>query len=135
MATAELCATGRREPGPGGRREPGPGGRPAPRLRLTRRGRVVLAAAAALLVTGAMAAASLAVGSGAAQAANNSISRHAAERDRTQITVRPGESLWSVAEAAEPDADTRIVIQQIIELNVLTGTVVQPGELLWVPRG
>ena len=47
----------------------------------------------------------------------------------------PGQSLCSVAEAADPDADTRIVIQQIIDLNALTGTVVQPGERLWVPRG
>lgn len=95
----------------------------------------MVTAAAALLVSGAMAAAALAAGTGTAQATNNSISRHAAERNLTQLTVLPGQSLWAVAEAADPDADTRIVIQQIIELNALTGTVVQPGERLWVPRG
>ena len=51
------------------------------------------------------------------------------------MTIRPGESLWSVAEAYDPDADTRLVIQQIQQLNSLTGDQVRPGEMLWVPRG
>ena len=47
----------------------------------------------------------------------------------------PGQSLCSVAEAADPDADTRIVIQQIIDLNSLNGDTVLAGQQLWVPRG
>ena len=128
MVAAGLCATERRRPGAGSRRDP------KSRVRLTRRGRVVVTAAAALLVTGAMAVASLQVGAGTAQATGNAISRHAAEQNLRQLTVLPGQSLWSVAETADPDADTRIVVQQIIDLNALSGTVVQPGERLWVPR-
>jgi LysM repeat protein len=59
----------------------------------------------------------------------------AAEQSLSRIVVRPGQTLWSVAESADPDADTRLVIQQIAELNGLTGDVVQAGQRLWVPRG
>jgi LysM repeat protein len=52
-----------------------------------------------------------------------------------QVVVRPGQTLWSIAERAEPAADPRIVVQQIIEFNALSGPVIQPGESLWVPKG
>ena len=112
------------------RREPLAGhvARPAP-LRLTRRGRVVVAVAAALL----LAALSLVIAS-SAQATNHPVAR-AAQQNLTQVTVRPGQSLWSVAESADPGADTRVVIQQIVELNGLTGAVVFAGQRLWVPHG
>ena len=98
-------------------------------LRLTRRGRVVVAVAAALL----LAALSLVIAA-SAQATNHPAAR-AAQQNLTQVTVRPGQSLWSVAESADPGADTRVVIQQIVELNGLTGTVVFAGQRLWVPHG
>lgn len=101
-----------------------------PPLRLTRRGRIVVAVAAALV----LAALSLVIAS-AAQATNNPVSSRAAQQGLAQVTVRPGQSLWSVAESADPAADTRVVIQQIIELNGLTGNVVFAGQRLWVPRG
>jgi len=91
-------------------------------------------ACAAALITIVLPAVLLGMGAGSAQATSHAISRGAAERDLTQVTVRPGQSLWSVAEAADPDADPRVVTQQIIELNALNGTVVLPGERLWVPR-
>ena len=98
-------------------------------LRLTRRGRVVIAVAAALLV----AALSLVIAA-SAQATNHPQSSRGAQH-LIQVTVRPGQSLWSVAENADPGADTRTVIQQIVELNGLTGDVVTAGQRLWVPRG
>lgn len=101
-----------------------------PPLRLTRRGRIVVAVAAALV----LAALSLVIAS-AAQATNHPVSSRAAEQGLAQVTVHPGQSLWSVAESTDPAADTRIVIQQIIELNGLTGNVVFTGQRLWVPRG
>ncbi|HME65326.1 MAG TPA: LysM peptidoglycan-binding domain-containing protein [Streptosporangiaceae bacterium] len=101
-----------------------------PPLRLTRRGRVVVAVAAALV----LAALSLVIAS-AAQATNHPVSSRAAQQGLAQVTVHPGQSLWSVAENADPAADTRVVIQQIIELNGLTGNVVFTGQRLWVPRG
>jgi LysM domain len=101
-----------------------------PPLRLTRRGRIVIAAVAALLVTMVML-----IVSGAAQATSHSVPPGSAEQNLTRVVVRPGQSLWSVAESADPDADTRLVIQQIIELNALTGDAVFVGQRLWVPRG
>jgi LysM repeat protein len=99
-------------------------------LRLTRRGRFAIATAAALLVTIV-----LLVASGVAQATSHSVSTRAAEQNLTQAVVRPGQSLWSVAESADPDADTRVVVQQIIALNGLTSDAVFAGQRLWVPRG
>jgi LysM domain len=99
-------------------------------LRLTRRGRAEAAAAAVLLVT-----VLLLIASGAAQATNHSVPPRVAEQNLTRVVVRPGQSLWSVAESADPDADTRLVIDQIIELNGLNGDVVLAGQRLWVPRG
>ena len=101
-----------------------------PPLRLTRRGRVVVAVAAALV----LAALSLVIAS-TAQATNHPVSARAVQQGVAQVTVHPGQNLWSVAESADPAADTRVVIQQIIELNGLTGNVVFTGQRLWVPRG
>jgi LysM domain len=104
--------------------------RDTPPLRLTRRGRVVLAIAAALLVT----AVSLLV-AGVARATNQGPSPRAARQNLVQVVVHPGQSLWSVAESADPGQDTRAVIQQIIDLNSLNGDTVFAGQQLWVPRG
>ena len=103
---------------------------PVAPLRLTRRGRVVVAMAAALLVT----VVSLLL-AGVAQATNDGPSPRAARQNLVQVIVRPGQSLWSVAESADPDQDTRAVIQQIIDLNSLNGDTVFAGQQLWVPRG
>jgi hypothetical protein len=93
-------------------------------LRLTRRGRVVLTGLTALLIT------ALGIGTGTAEAANSG-SPHAG---MTLVTVSPGENLWSVAEKADPQADPRDIILEVIGLNKLSGTTIYPGEQLWVPR-
>ena len=91
---------------------------------------MVVALAAALLVT----LVSLLL-AGVAQATNDGPSPRAARENLVQVIVRPGQSLWSVAESADPDQDTRAVIQQIIDLNSLNGDTVFAGQQLWVPRG
>jgi hypothetical protein len=103
---------------------------PAAPLRLTRRGRVAAATAAALLVT----VVSLFL-AGVAQATNDGPSSSAARQSLVQVVVHPGQSLWSVAESADPDQDPRAVIQQIIDLNSLNGDTVFAGQQLWVPHG
>ena len=103
---------------------------PVAPLRLTRRGRVVAATAAALLVT----VVSLLL-TGVAQATNDGPSSRVARQSLVQVVVHPGQSLWSVAESADPDQDPRAVIQQIIDLNSLNGDTVFAGQQLWVPRG
>jgi LysM domain len=112
------------------RRDVSLGSAPGTALRLTRRGRVVAAAVAALLVT----MLSL-LAAGAARATNHALPPGAARQGLVQVMVRPGQSLWSVAESTDPDQDTRAVVQQIVDLNALSGDVVFAGQQLWVPRG
>ena len=97
-------------------------------LRLTRRGRIVVVVTTVLLV----AVLSL-IAAVSAEATNQAPARTA--QGLTQVVVRPGQSLWSVAENADPGADTRLVVQQIAELNGLTGSTVFAGQRLRVPRG
>jgi nucleoid-associated protein YgaU len=52
----------------------------------------------------------------------------------TKVEVRPGQSLWMLAEAYDPNADTRQVIQEILQLNSMSTDQVQPGQVLWMPR-
>jgi hypothetical protein len=108
--------------------------RATPRVRLTRRGRRVLWAFATLLVLAALSPILLTLATGA-QAANHGLPAAAVQDTMRQVVVRPGQSLWSIALQAEPRADPRVVVQQIIQLNALSSDVVVPGESLWVPRG
>ncbi|MGO9162390.1 MAG: LysM peptidoglycan-binding domain-containing protein [Streptosporangiaceae bacterium] len=114
------------------------GRRPAARpqaapLRLTRRGRVLLGllvtALATVLIT------LLAAGPASGVPASGHRPGPGGYRGMTQIVVRPGQSLWSIASAAEPAADPRVVIQQILSANALRGYSIQAGQLLWVPKG
>ena len=99
-------------------------------LRLTRRGRMVLAlfaAVAASLFALAAARGTTAAGS----AAPAGIAGHS----MTQVVVQPGQTLWSIAMRADPHADPRLVVQRIITANALPGGTVQAGQRLLVPRG
>jgi hypothetical protein len=104
------------------------------RSRLTRRGRITVSAlvmAAVLLV----AALAWLAGATRADAAHSGPPASAVYRSLASVVVQPGQSLWTIAAQAEPSADPRSVIQQIIDLNALGGTSIQPGQHLWVPRG
>jgi Tfp pilus assembly protein FimV len=87
---------------------------------------VVAVAAAFALVIGLAAA-------GGAQAANHGQPR-AGYQGMHQIVVRPGQTLWSIASAAEPGADPRDVVQEIMTANAMTTASISAGQLLWVPR-
>lgn len=106
---------------------------PAP-LRLTRRGRAVVAV---LVILAAAAAATVLwlTMAGGAQAADHGQPARAGFQGLTRMVVEPGQTLWSIASAAEPSAETRQVIQQIIDANALGGTTIHAGQQLWVPRG
>ena len=112
-------------PAPSGARD---AARPAP-VRLTRRGRLVVTAAA-LLVIAAMSV----VLAGAAQALGHSAGPARLGPGITKVEVRPGQDLWSLAETYDPNADTRQVIQEILQLNSMSTDQVQPGQVLWMPR-
>jgi nucleoid-associated protein YgaU len=103
-----------------------------PPVRLTRRGRLVVTGMAVVLV----AAGSVAL-AGAAQALGHSgtpARPGTAGAAITKVEVRPGQSLWTLAETYDPNADTRQVIQEILQLNSMSTDQVQPGQILWMPR-
>jgi hypothetical protein len=50
-----------------------------------------------------------------------------------QITVQPGQTLWSIAAARYPDDDPRARVGEIVDLNHLSGGSIYPGEALQVP--
>jgi hypothetical protein len=104
---------------------------PPARLRLTRRGRIVVAA---LVLAGVTTAALLItlLASGGAQATNHGPAR-AGYQGMHQVVVQPGQTLWSIAAAAEPTADPRTVVQEIMSANTLAGPAISAGQLLWVP--
>jgi hypothetical protein len=104
------------------------------RTRLTRRGRRVVWASAVLLFVAVLTPVLLVLTSGA-QAADHGLPPSAVRASMRDVVVKPGQSLWSIALNAEPKADPRAVIQQIMEFNALGSQVVVPGESLWVPRG
>jgi hypothetical protein len=103
-----------------------------PPLRLTRRGRAVVAT----LIVAIIAAIALVVGltaAGGARAANQG-QPSAGYQGMHEIVVRPGQTLWSIASAAEPGADPRDVVQEIMTANAMSDTTISAGQLLWVPR-
>jgi len=100
---------------------------PATRLRLTRRGRVVFTALAALpLVAWALVAV---LGSGGAAA---DAGLHGATTFE-YVTIGQGDSLWALAESIAPDGDPRVLVDEIIRLNGLDDAVVEPGQRLALP--
>jgi nucleoid-associated protein YgaU len=117
----------------GGPSAPAAGAEPG-RLRLTRRGRRVVAVLAMLVAMG-VATLIWAAAAGGAQASGRDVPRGSGYGGMTQVVVQPGQTLWSIAAAAEPSANPWTVVQQIIDANALSGARVQAGQLLWVPKG
>ncbi len=104
------------------------------RVRLTRRGRIVVAT---LITAGVVLVAALAwlAGTARAEAAGSGSPASAVYHSLRPVVVQPGESLWTIATQADPAGDPRAVMQEIIDINALNGTSVQPGQRLWLPRG
>jgi LysM repeat protein len=91
-------------------------------VRLTRRGRIVIVAAA-LLVAFAIGVFVTAAGSVATQ-----------EPEATQIVqVGTGETLWDIAADLAGPGEVRAMMQQIEKLNALDSSVLQAGQRLVVP--
>ena len=96
-----------------------------PRLRLTKRGRVVFTSLAAVpVVAGVML---LALNGGGATATSSS----GAELE--EVTVQAGQSLWSLAEDIAPGVDPRDVVSDILSVNQLPTGSVQAGQRLMLP--
>ena len=53
---------------------------------------------------------------------------------RTVIVVKHGETLWDIAQAVDPQGDTRDTVARIMELNLLTSTTVDAGQRLEITQ-
>lgn len=102
-------------------------------VRLTRRGRLVITWFAIVVSAAAVALIWLAAAGGAA-ASDRGLPARSVYQGLTQVVVQPGQTLWSIASAAEPSADPRLVIQQIVQANALGGATIHAGQQLWVPK-
>lgn len=98
------------------------------RMRLTTRGRRVVAALAALP---AVAAVMIAVVSGGAALASSDID--APTSSFSTVTVSYGDTLWSIAERVAPGEDPRDVVDAFARLNALPGGTLSIGQELAVP--
>ena len=106
-------------------------------VRLTRRGRLVVGGLALAVAALAALLLSLAASGGALAASHGAASHGAAGtgyQGMRQVVVQPGQTLWSIAAAAEPSENLWAVVQQIINVNALSGAGIQTGQLLWVPK-
>lgn len=99
---------------------------PRTRLRLTRRGRVLLTALAATPLVAA--AVILGLNGGAAVAGFDGDAPEA-----HSITVMHGQTLWSIAEEIAPADDPRDVIVRIMNVNNLETAALEPGQQLDLP--
>jgi LysM repeat protein len=92
------------------------------RTRVRRRRLVAIAAALAMIgvLSGPVANA---VGVGGAAAA----------RPARTYVIRPGDTLWSIAERSSPAADPRLVVGAIRDANDLDPAALVPGQQLLIP--
>ncbi len=102
-----------------------------PRLRLTRRGRIVLIGLPLVLLAALILSLAGLLNSPAKAADNAS---GLTVTPAVSVTVQPGESLWAIAGKVDPDRDPRDVIADIVQLNDLQAGRVMPGQQLFVPR-
>ena len=102
---------------------------PAPRVRsrvhLTGRGRLLVLLALVALLLGAFA-----FGRSASHAA---VTADSGGPTLTQVTVQPGDTLWSVSRRLAPHRDPREVVEQLQRLNHLSSSALQAGQQLLLP--
>ncbi len=96
----------------------------AARLRLTRRGRIVLVVLPALLAL-----------SGALLAAAPGVAEAAPRQAPQTVVVGTGDTLWTIAERIAPHTDPRVTVAAIEHANGLTGARLDAGTLLVLPAG
>ena len=98
-----------------------------PKLRLTRRGRIVFGGLATLLVAGV-------IGVAASFAAPGAVANGAeSTQEFPYVLVQSGDSLWSIAAELAPAADTRDVVAEIQRLNQMAAGDLQAGDSIAVP--
>lgn len=99
------------------------------RLRMTARGRRVLAAIIAAPVALALGWVALGASSAVADTETSAADRVTFET----VTVGEGDSLWAIAAEVAPNEDPRDVVDKIAELNQLGSSLVDVGDVLAIP--
>jgi len=123
-----------RVPGPANASSPGVHPRTGvrrsdPPLRLTRRGKVVLVTVVTMLALGVLWLGTLAAvtaSTGPASPAHDGL---------PYVDVQRGDTLWKIASAVGDGGDPAPMVRQIMNLNGLSGSLIQPGTRLYVPSG
>lgn len=101
----------------------------SPRLVLTRRGRL-----AALIATSVvMLALALTLGASTLGASTPAGDSPVPGTETTTVTVAPDQTLWNIAAEANPHADIRRTVDEIMELNALPDARVDMGTKIKVP--
>lgn len=97
------------------------------RLRMTRRGRLVLAALITLLCGAVLfAVAVLTADRAQASSAQPDVSF-------SYVVVEPGQTLWALASDLDPNADPREVIDEVVSLNQLQSSELRTGDRIAIP--
>lgn len=104
-----------------------------PGVRLTRRGRLLLTLLVTVAVIGVLTSVLGWAQPGSVRFPSWSTGAGAPAATQ-QLTVRPGDTLWAIAERVAPEADPRDTIATIEALNHLPSSDVQAGSVLRVPQ-
>jgi hypothetical protein len=98
-------------------------------VRLTRRGRIVVICAGVLVIL---------VGFWVS-ARHGARATSGGERGPAvmpeSVVVGPDDTLWGIAVRFRPSVDPRVTVQRMIDLNALSGAVVNPGQRVYIPSG
>ena len=97
-------------------------------LRLTPRGRAV-ARLAVVTSLSILLLAGFSLFSGATAGSTDSIST----TPYMKITVKPGETLWSIASNLSGSGDRRDLVDELIEVNLLKSPEVVAGQKIYIP--
>jgi len=98
------------------------------RVRLTPRGRfitrlAVIASLSILLLSGFAAVTGASAGS----------TDTAIPTPYVKVSVKPGDTLWSIAESIAPHGDRRSLVADMVEINRLTTPELQAGQKIYIP--
>ncbi|WP_052809859.1 LysM peptidoglycan-binding domain-containing protein [Streptomonospora alba] len=101
--------------------------------RLTRRGRMVVGAAASVLATAVLASLVMAATTGGASASGAPAESAIREEAPSTVVVRDGDTLWEIAERVRPADDPRSTVHEIVRENGLGESELEPGQELVMP--
>ncbi len=97
-------------------------------VRLTTRGRVVVVGTVALALL-----AVLWLGARHGAGATSGGDRTGRDVVPESVVVGRHDTLWTIAVRARPGVDPRVTVQRMIDLNALSGSIINPGQRVLLP--